>query len=204
MSVSRTDICNQALNRIGQNQITDFFEDSSNAGLCRSFYESLLDEVLRMHPWRCALEMTELAQLSEEPAFTWSKAYQLPSSPWCLRVIRMEDLDQEFEVQGRKLLTNFDTAKILYIKRVTETAELDPWVVRIFVNRLAAELAEPIAQSESLRQAIMQELERTIIPQARNYSAQEQNMPDYRFNVKSSWNDSRFNGTYQQGTWRSL
>jgi len=195
MSVSRTDICNQALARIGQEPISDYLEDSKTGRVCRSFYESILDEVLRMHPWKCALAQAELAQLADTPSFDWDYAYQLPASPWCLRVLQLEVPDYEFTVHGRKLLCNYETAKILYVKRVTETAELDPWLVRVLVARLAAELSEPIAQSETLRQNIMAELEKYILPLARNLNAQEQNLPDYRFNVKSSWIESRHAGT---------
>lgn len=57
MAVTETDICNRALQRIGAQRIADMDTDTTDPGTaCASAYDHIRDEVLRSHPWNCAVE----------------------------------------------------------------------------------------------------------------------------------------------------
>jgi hypothetical protein len=185
---SKTGICNMALLKVGAERITTLGDGSTNDLYCTEIYAATVDEVLRMHPWNCALHRKELTALAATPAFKYAYQYTLPPSPYCLRVLQMENIDEKFKVEGRVLLTNESTCKILYIKRIVNTAEFDPLLVEAIVTRLAFKLAYPITQSRTLRDSLADELA-MILSEARSTDAQE-GTPDEL--DTSTWLDSRY------------
>lgn len=157
---SVVDICNRALILIGADTIMSLTEDTEVARYCNAVYEQIRDEVLRAHVWNCCLARASLPRLSESPAWGYSYQYQLPSD--CLRVVRFEDLDTDYKIEGRKLLTNASSAKILYIKRETDPNQYDPLLIGCIAARLAAELAYPIANSADLAKQMWALYERKL------------------------------------------
>ena len=86
MSVSIVQICNAAIGKIGANVISAVLpaEDSEESRLCNAFFWPTVDEVLRSHPWNCAIHRKSIAADSTTPAFDYDYRFQLPSNPWCL------------------------------------------------------------------------------------------------------------------------
>jgi hypothetical protein len=84
----------------------------------------------------------------------------------------MEYDDYIFKVEGRKLLTDEGTAKILYIAQVTDTAQFDPIFTEVLTARLAAELAYSITGSNSLSKQ-MWELYEIKVSEARSIDGLE-------------------------------
>jgi len=172
MSISWTSINNQALAKLGANSITSIDDDTTgNAIKCRAIYENVRDSLLRTYVWNCAIERAELALLSSTPEFGYSYQYTLPTAPYCLRVLEM-DGGYEFKVEGRKLLTDQETCKIRYIKRITNPTELDALFVRVIVCDLASQLAVSITQSKTLKERLDIEL-KTLLLEAKMADAME-------------------------------
>ena len=170
-------ICSNALRRLGDDPITSLTDDTERARLCNSFYIDARDAVLRCHPWNFAITRASLAQLSDTPSYGFAYQYSLPTSPYCLRVLGMEYADYIFKVEnysthGRVLLTDESTAKILYIARITDTAQFDPMFTDVLTAKLAVDLAYPITNSASL-QTQMQKLYQTKLSEARSIDGQE-------------------------------
>ena len=145
---SDVDICNTALNMIGANNIISLTEDSKPARLCNQRYEPTRDAVFRAHPWNCLIKRVELSADTDAPAFEFSYAYTLPAD--CLRVLQEQYLDSVFRVEGRKIVTNDSTFKLLYIARITDPNEYDRLLEDTLAQRLAAELAYPLVASSTL------------------------------------------------------
>ncbi len=185
---SETEICNRSLLKVGAKRITSLDDGSDNAIYCTEFFASTRDEILRMHPWNCALYRKELTALAAAPEFGYSYQYTLPTSPYCLRVLRMEEIDAEYKIEGRKLLTDESTCKILYIKRIVNAAEFDPVLVEAIVTRLSMKLAYPITHKRTLLETLAREFE-LIMQEARSTDAQE-GTPDEL--DTSDWLDSRY------------
>lgn len=188
MAISATKICNMALLKLGAKAITSFDDGVKNSQLCDEFYGQTVDEVLRMHPWNCAIERAELAVLADAPAFGYSYQFTLPVAPYCLRVIQMDDIDYEFRVEGRKLLTDQETCKIIYIKRIANPAEFDALLIEAIVTRLATKLAYPIVQSKTLKEQMAEEF-KLVLREAKSTDAQEGTPEELD---TSTWLDSRF------------
>ncbi len=168
-------ICNTALNRLGANTITSFTENSKEARLCNSEYSGIRDQVLRAHPWNCAISRATLAQDSDAPSFGFSYQYTLPTDPYCLRVLQMETEVINFKVEGRKLLTDEATAKIMYIGRVTDPEEYDSLLIDTLSARIAFEFSFNITGSRTL-QGDMFDLYNQKLALARSFDAQESGM----------------------------
>ena len=170
-------ICSNALRRLGDNPITSLTDDTERARLCNSFYADARDAVLRLHPWNFAITRTSLAQLSDTPSYGFAYQYSLPTNPYCLRVLGMEYEDYIFKVenystQGRVLLTDESTAKILYVARITDTIQFDALFVDVLTAKLALDLCYPITNSVSLQDK-MQKLYQLKLSDARSIDGQE-------------------------------
>ncbi len=115
---SVVEICNGALNQLGATTILSLTEDSKNARLCNQRFTQVRDAVFRSHPWNCLQKRQELAADTDAPAWGFKFAYTLPAD--CLRLLRILDYDSNYKVEGRKILSNTSSMKILYIARVTD------------------------------------------------------------------------------------
>ena len=136
---STVDICNGALNQLGATTILSLTEDSKNARLCNSRFTQVRDAVFRSHPWNCLQKRVELAADTDAPAWGFSYAYTLPAD--CLRLLRILDYDSNYKVEGRKILSNTSSMKILYIGRVTDPNEYDESLRETLSAALGADIA---------------------------------------------------------------
>ena len=136
---SVVDICNGALNQLGATTILSLTEDSKNARLCNSRYTQIRDALFRTHPWNCLQKRIALAADTTAPAWGFSYAYTLPAD--CLRLLRILDYDSNYKVEGRKILSNTSSMKILYIGRVTDPNEYDESLRETLSAALGADIA---------------------------------------------------------------
>ena len=144
---STVDICNGALNQLGATTILSLTEDSKNARLCNSRYTQVRDSVFRSHPWNCLQKRIELAQDTTTPAWGFKYAYTLPAD--CLRLLRILDYDSNYKVEGRKILSNTETMKILYVSRVTDPNEYDELLRETLSSSLAADIAFAVTSNNT-------------------------------------------------------
>jgi len=144
---STVDICNGALNQLGATTILSLTEDSKNARLCNSRYTQVRDGVFRSHPWNCLQKRVELAADTDAPAWGFSYAYTLPAD--CLRLLRILDYDSNYKVEGRKILSNTSSMKILYIGRITDPNEYDELLRETLSASLAADIAFAVTSNNT-------------------------------------------------------
>jgi len=165
LSTSDTEIASLALTRIGQARILDIAGESENAVLCNMLYPKARDEVLRSHKWRCAIERQSLARLSAAPAGAeYDYQFQLPTDPYCLRVLGMPDNPTAaYEIEGDRLLTNETACLIKYLKRITTPSKLDSLLSDAIVLKLALKLSFKIVPDLKVRKDIEDEYKDVII-----------------------------------------
>ena len=147
---STVDICNGALNQLGATTILSLTEDSKNARLCNSRYTQVRDSVFRSHPWNCLQKRVELAQDTTAPAWGFKYAYTLPAD--CLRLLRILDFDSNYRVEGRSILSDNTTMKILYISRVEDPNEYDELLRETLSAALGADIAYAITSNNTTSQ----------------------------------------------------
>lgn len=150
---SDVDICNSALNMIGASNIISLTEDSRAARVCNQRYEFIRDAVFRAHPWNCLVTRTSLTADSDTPAFEFDHQHTLPAD--CLRVLRPENPDTVFRVEGRKIISSTTPFKMIYVARITDPNEYDQLLIESIAARLAADVSYALVNSASLSQMLM-------------------------------------------------
>lgn len=145
------EICNMGLSKIGVSAINSLTEDIKAARQCSIMYETLRDEVLRAHDWNFATARASCARSAAAPAFGYDYAYQIPAD--CLRARYLNDepdIDSDWVVEGRQILTDEETANLVYTRRVEDTNQFDTMFIHALAARLAAELAVPMVDDNTL------------------------------------------------------
>lgn len=180
------DICNMAIFRIGQGQrIDDLEENSQAARICKQFYESSRDFVLRADcDWGFATAFAQLAEVESNPNPEFTHAYAVPND--CMRVRRivnpawpqgavpagseqcMPDLPRiPFRVVNgssqRLISTNASPATLEYTLKVTSPELFDPIFVSALAWYLASEIVGPLAKDAGIASACYAQYKSTIL-----------------------------------------
>jgi hypothetical protein len=174
---------------IGADEIMSIDEASTQARKAKQIWSDTIESVQRSHPWKCCLSRASLAMMSSTPAFGYAYQYQLPTNPYCLRVLEMDSPELQFTVEGRLLLTDEETANILYIAKIEDVTQWDALLRRAVACLLASDLAYPIAQSARLAD-IRYTLFKEALRDARTINAQEGSPPEP--DTSSSWISARY------------
>jgi len=161
MSQSVVDVCNSALQRVGANSIASLSDNSPEARACAVAYDSNRRDELRKHMWNFTLKRVALAPDTTAPAFDYKYAFTLPTD--CLRVVRPSDSYLDWQIEGRKILTNLSSVLYLrYIADIEDCAQWDPTFYNVMAVSLAVDLCEKLTQSNGKKQMLMQEYKETI------------------------------------------
>ena len=159
---SVVDICNSALNMIGASNILALTEDSKAARICNQRYTFVRDSVFRSHPWNCLIRRVSLTPDSETPEFDFSHQYTLPTDPFCLRVLRLEDADTVHKIEGRKILTNTNPIKVMFVARIEDPNEYDQLLIESISAKLASDISYALVNSTSLTQQMKNMYEQKV------------------------------------------
>lgn len=133
------DIINIALVQLGIAPAANRTEQTKAMQFATARYDAVRDFVVTAGNWNSATKRVALNKLSTTPAWGFDNEYQLPND--LVRFVRMDNLDTRFRIEGRKLLTNWDEANIVYIYRITEVAVMDELLKNAIGTRLAFEIA---------------------------------------------------------------
>lgn len=175
-------LSNAALSLLGDSPITSLEDDTTRARLCKSFWPIVRDDVLREHPWKCALKRTSLALLVAVPVFGFSNQFQLPGD--CIRVIGIDDDygDIRWQREGNKILADSTSMKILYVYRLEDSAQYDPILTMCMVFKLAMVLASAITDKVTMIEGLSK-LYSIELNKARPVNAQEASSQAFESNV---------------------
>lgn len=156
---SEKDICNLALQRIGQfSPITALSDDSDYANMASRAYPVVRDALLERHAWNFATSRVSMPKV-DVALNGWASAYALPSD--CISVLAVhhaterghEPCTYEWVIESvgshNVLFTDCNDAVIKYIKRVPESGMFSPMFVDALAWLLAAELAGPIVKGDT-------------------------------------------------------
>ena len=170
---SEIDICSAALLSLGAQTISSFDESTDRARLCANMWPLVRDEVLRGHPWNCAIKRDVLAALAADPAYDYAYQYQLPAD-W-LRTLSVGEYGREpdFKIEGRRILSDETPLKIRYVFRNEDAQTYDSLLTNVMVAAMAARIAYATTQSASLEQVKQQELQ-MILKRARAVDGMEE------------------------------
>lgn len=171
--VSKTQIANQALSRLGAQRITDFLDQTVEAKAINAIYDLVVEDVISMGPWQSAKKRVTLAQVSTVPTFGFSFAYQLPVD--CIKVLRINECrlgDIRFQIENNLLMTDESSVAIMYLRRITESAEYDSYLRQAITWQLCYELSYLVMGDKSAAANMLQTAADKITDLLNNVSSQ--------------------------------
>lgn len=151
---SETSISNRALQKLGASRIVSLDDDTKNARACKACYESLRNSELRKHPWRFAIERQILSPSDTAPSFDYNFQFNLPAG--CLRILKPQDPTLDWQVEGRKILTNMSAVlNLRFINTITDPNLFDVNFCEMLSMEMAKEMCEELTQSSNKQAAIL-------------------------------------------------
>ena len=187
MASSAVEICNSALIKVGADTIVSLSEDNQRARIVNEQYGKSRKEMIRSHPWNFALVRLELAALASPPVYEYAYQFQLPAD--CLRVLRTDlPSNEDFKIEGRKILANSNTLRILYLKDETDVSKFDANFCEALACKIAANIAFSLSGSATLATGLYQ-IAKDMMREARSYDAQEGSADRI---IADEWINTRF------------
>ena len=193
--VSIVDICNDAIDLVGGNNITSLSDGTTEATWFNSNYNRCRRSALYMHPWNFARKRASLNADVAPPEFQYNYQCTLPSD--CLRVWATEDqLDQNkpfapsynghltvnhaisytqkdsFKVEKGKLLTDSADIKILYIFDNEDTTSYSPLFVTYLATFMAHRACYKFTHSNTRTKELKVEM-KDLVEDAKSINGQE-------------------------------
>lgn len=161
MAQTVVDCCNSALQRVGATTILSLSDNSPEARACSVAYDSNRRDELRKHTWNFAVKRVVLAPDATEPAFDFKYAFTLPSD--CLRVLRPATADLDWQIEGRKILTNDSTTlNLRYIADIEDCAQWDASFYNVVAAALAVDIVERLTQSNVKKQNLEKDYDDSV------------------------------------------
>jgi len=198
MSVSRTDIANLALNHVGEPPITNLLDDqNATARIVKVVFDPTIREMGRDHEWNCLRTRADIPRDGTNPPFGYAYRYQLPLD--FIRLFRLNGRDVQkrkdlFDIEGRFLLTDAETAQIQYSKFERDSTVYDSKFVEALALLIGSKIAIQIRQDEALKGFLKQEYNRAL-SSARKVDGNETNQAPYDGRSESGWIAARRVGT---------
>jgi len=155
---AEVEIANLALTHVSSKPIGALTEATTQARQANRYFWPSADEALKAHPWNFATRRSGVLAQADTPAFgPFAYAFQLPTEPYCLRVLSTSDDNEEtgvrgeaWAVEGRQILTNLSELQVKYIARITDTGLWSSTFITAFSYLLASKLAYPITKHRSV------------------------------------------------------
>ncbi|HIG9580639.1 TPA: hypothetical protein ACYEKW_002006 [Escherichia coli] len=170
---SSVSICSNALLALGAHPINDFVEDTDHARLCSNLYPTVRNNLLRAHPWNCAIKRVVLSPVSDTPTFGFRYQFSLPGD--LIRVLSIGEPQDDipYRIEGNKLLANVNAVRLRYIFRNEDESTWDAALVNVVEATMQAKLAYAVTGSTSLRDTLTQEAA-YLLRQAKAIDGQEE------------------------------
>jgi hypothetical protein len=179
---SDVQICNMALYLLGAEAITAISppDDNDRARVCALWYAPSRDAVLRAHDWNFAIRRATLnLDTPSTPTSGYDYQFVLPTDPYCLRVIEVnDDPEADWVVEGRRLLSDDSTVILKYLAQITDPGNFDSLFVEALAVKMAVNLAMPITKDAKVM-ANMNQLYEMKLAEARGVNDHEMgNVPE--------------------------
>lgn len=184
MATSSVQICNDALLLLGADTITSLSSTGTKEQrIMNEQYEKVRDQLLIAHKWNFAIARIEIASDANLPTNwvddIWTYSFTLGAD--VLRVLSIDDENEDWAVENGKLFCNYDPVKIKYIKKETDTTLFSKNFEKALAYQLAVRTGYAFTQSSTLMETLKEEAE-LVLREARSMDAQEGSVQTYEIN----------------------
>ncbi len=147
---TQVSICSNALLLLGGKTINAIDEGTDRASIAANLYPSVRDDMLRSHPWNCAVKRVILAPDAAAPAFDYGAQFTLPAD-WLKTIsVGADGYEVDYKHESGKILADGTSLPLRYIFRNEVEATWDAMLVRAMELKMAAEMAYPITGSAAM------------------------------------------------------
>lgn len=168
---SSVSICSNALLQLGDDPISSFDEENDRTTLVANLYADKLAKVLRLNDWSCATKRVTLSPLTTTPDFDWAYEFLLPSD-WIRTIsVGLENAQDDYKPEGRKILMDRNVCYLRYIWRNEDESTWDSLLIEAMTQVMIAALTYPITKSTT-KQRSEEEIVRDVLASARAVDAQ--------------------------------
>ena len=105
--LTKIDLCSMALLKLGEKPIQSFNDDTAAAQLARTLFDTVIDSLLCMHPWRFATKKFELSKTTDND-------FLIPTD--VLRVLSCSV--PVYEITGNRIAAAADNITITTLSRI--------------------------------------------------------------------------------------
>lgn len=152
MASSEVAICNRALQKVGEPQITSLDDPTNGARECKRLYTFARDMLQRGYVFNFTITRVLLPEVGGYQGREFGNAYNLPSD--YMRLVKVET-QREYRVEGNRILINqAGPLELVYCRKIEDTTKFDPLYTESLSAYMASELAEVILQSNSKKQQL--------------------------------------------------
>jgi len=151
MAVTKIELINTALTKLGARPIVSLDDNSENARIINRTYDYSLRSVLSECPWNFALKRRLLAQSADELEWYYSEesyVYQLPADT--VRVFSVNDSKAVWRQEGEYIISDTADLGIKYVYFITDTSKYPPAFTEALVDRLCSDIAFAVLNSRSV------------------------------------------------------
>ena len=157
LSIGTTDakLCSAALVLLGAKPITALSDESDRARSCATIYPTIRARLITIYGWKFTKAKIQLNRDTTAPISEWTYAYGLPVDRMGeakLELFPTNGIDEapisRYEIHGNRVLTEATEVWADYQHDVAES-EFPPHFQSLLTYALAADLAQPIADSQT-------------------------------------------------------
>jgi len=184
-AISKADICNLALDHLGQQDSEDPVTNidapaTQTEVICSRWYDVTRCMLLRKHPWNFALKRAILTPTNTAPLFGYTRAFNLPND--FIRLATLEDsstLDPyfktDYQLESNQILLDADESSSMnlrYVSNFEDVTKMDALFIDALAVRMALRMAFKFTASNTDIQRLEQ-LDRDILQAAKSIDGQE-------------------------------
>jgi hypothetical protein len=197
---SEVEIYNLALGHVGNSTvIVDADEQSNEANLCRRFYATARDIVLRKYPWSFCTSVFTLGLIEEDPTEEWAYSYKYPANALLIRKllsgVRKDNPGSFIKYvvargsTGRVIYTDLEDAQAEITWAETDTGRFPIDFTLAISYRLAMFIMRTLGEGDpwKIKQDLVVEYERAVADAIANDSNEQK--PDLK--IKSEFERAR-------------
>jgi hypothetical protein len=160
MAFTDTEICSNALIRLGADPIQSFTEGTDIATTCGTIYKMKKEFMLAAYPWRFTKKYIQLSRLTAPPTAQWTYQFNLPADrltaglPAVYSTGRTYAIPvQEYTIVGNVLMSHHPELWVQYQATVDESLWA-PYFVELMTYVMMDELCFYVTDNASLKQQI--------------------------------------------------
>jgi len=133
--VTKQDLCSMALLKLGEKPLQSLNADTAAAQLARTLYDTTIDALLSVHPWRFATQCISVTKNQDDE-------FIVPEN--VLRILRCSG-----RVYGNQILSNADNVQMMAIVR-TDTDTFPSYFISLAATKLAIEFCIPLTGNQQV------------------------------------------------------